>query len=88
MKKLKKINLHNLSQAEMASSELNLLRGGSGAYKCACVSICADAICKCVTVGDSGIFTNSASTTEVYMSSSLTEKTNSDQAAATTNKNT
>lgn len=35
MKKLEKLKLHHLSQAEMEKRELNLLRGGAG-YKCAC----------------------------------------------------
>lgn len=41
MKKLTKISLHNLSQAELAKKEENLLRGGQ--FSCAC----AGAACFC-----------------------------------------
>ena len=46
MKKLSKINLHNLSQAELSRREENLLRGGNepeidyGTLSCACVHAC------------------------------------------------
>ena len=43
MVKRKKINLHNLSQAEMASREQDMLKGGV----CACVTVCGDSICSC-----------------------------------------
>ena len=37
MKKLTKINLHNLSQAELSNHEKNLLRGGDyPVYACVC----------------------------------------------------
>lgn len=42
MKKQSKINLHNLSQSEVASRELSLLKGGV-----VCLAICGDQICKC-----------------------------------------
>lgn len=42
MKKLTKISLHNLSQAELAKKEENLLRGGE--FRCAC----AGSSCVCV----------------------------------------
>ena len=42
MKKLTQISLHNLSQAELAKKEENLLRGGD--FKCAC----AGSSCVCV----------------------------------------
>lgn len=35
MKKLNRINLHKLSQAELAKREENLLKGGNG-YTCSC----------------------------------------------------
>lgn len=39
--KLNKISLQNLSQAEMAKKEQNLLRGGNGDYElCPCISMC------------------------------------------------
>lgn len=46
MKKLFKINLHNLSQAELSRREENLLRGGNepeidyGTLPCVCVHAC------------------------------------------------
>lgn len=43
MKNLSKIKLHNLSQAEMASKEQSILKGGA-TY---CISVCLDAICAC-----------------------------------------
>lgn len=39
MKKLNRINLHQLSQAELAKREENLLKGGNNA-KAPCVSMC------------------------------------------------
>ncbi len=36
MKKLGKLNLHNLAQSEMAKREQNVIRGGI----CACVGVC------------------------------------------------
>ena len=39
MKKLNRINLHKLSQAELAKREENLLRGGSS-LPCLCVIAC------------------------------------------------
>lgn len=42
MKKQSKINLHNLSQSEVASRELSLLKGGA-----LCMAICEDQICGC-----------------------------------------
>ena len=47
MKKLSKINLHNLSQAELSRREENLLRGGNepeidgGTLPCVCVMACS-----------------------------------------------
>lgn len=47
-KKVSPIKLHNLSEAEMESRELNLLRGGSGDGKtCGCISICLYEDCLC-----------------------------------------
>ena len=82
MKKLKKINLHNLSQAEMASSELYLLKGGSGSYKCACISICKDAICRCETFGYSGSFSTSVSCAESFSASSIIQESLATKTAA------
>lgn len=60
MKNLSKIKLHNLSQAEMASKEQSILKGGA-TY---CISVCLDAICACNEVGDgSGNFPLSDSNT-------------------------
>lgn len=39
MKKLERLKLHNLSQAEMAKREQNLLKGGGG-YSCGCGTYC------------------------------------------------
>ena len=44
MKKLSKISLHNLSQAELAKREENLLKGGKS---CACIGACL-----CMYAGD------------------------------------
>lgn len=69
MKKIKKIRLHDLSQAEMADKEQNILRGGA-VY---CISICLDAVCKCNEEGDgSGYFPTSDSSTN--NASSIYEK--------------
>lgn len=57
MKKITKINLHTLSQAEMADRELNLLRGGSGS-QCACAAVCMQYSCLCKDSGDSGAYPN------------------------------
>lgn len=72
MKTVKKIKLHNLSQAEMADKEMNLLKGGSGlpGY---CVSVCLDAMCPCEDDG-SGTFPTSANITNKYINSSPTEE--------------
>lgn len=48
MKKLNKISLHNLSQAELAKREANLLRGGE--YTCTCAG---GAVCECENTGTS-----------------------------------
>ena len=40
MKKLSKINLHNLSQVELSKREENLLRGGLSACYCMCSTTC------------------------------------------------
>lgn len=37
MKKLRKMNLHNLSRAEMAKKEMNALKGG---IYCHCTCMC------------------------------------------------
>lgn len=51
-KKISPIKLHNLSEAEMETRELNLLRGGSGTNpKCPCISICLPQNCYCGSVG-------------------------------------
>ncbi len=51
MKKLSKIKLNYLSQAEMSEKEQSLLIGGGyEGYKCACVSVCTDSICACIEV--------------------------------------
>lgn len=55
MRKISKIKLHDLSQAEMADRELNLLRGGSG-VQCACVAMCMPTSCVCREHDDSGLF--------------------------------
>lgn len=72
MKNVKKIKLHNLSQAEMADKEMNLLKGGSGlpGY---CISICLDAICKCPE-DSSGVFTTDYTILETHDSSSTTQE--------------
>lgn len=46
MKKLNKISLHNLSQAELAKREANLLKGGE--HTCACAS---GGVCTCNNAG-------------------------------------
>ena len=46
MKKLTRIHLHNLSQAELAKKEENMLKGG---YNCACAG---SAICPCAYAGE------------------------------------
>ena len=48
MKKLRKLNLSNLSKAEMTEREKNAIRGG------AC--ICWGDLCACVEIADSGYF--------------------------------
>lgn len=51
-KKISPIKLHNLSEAEMETRELNLLRGGSGTdVKCPCISICLPENCTCMSAG-------------------------------------
>lgn len=50
-KKISPIKLHNLSEAEMGTRELNLLRGGSGADPCACASACVGSNCTCGSWG-------------------------------------
>lgn len=50
MKKLTKINLHNLSQAELSRREENLLRGGEGF--CICAGACSGANCGCLYYGE------------------------------------
>ena len=51
-KKISPIKLHNLSEAEMETRELNLLRGGSGFdTKCPCVSACVGSNCTCSSGG-------------------------------------
>lgn len=45
MKKLTRIHLHNLSQAELAKKEENLLKGG---FNCACAG---GAYCPCAYAG-------------------------------------
>lgn len=55
-KKISPIKLHNLSEAEMETRELNLLRGGSGTgEKCPCVSICLPKNCTCMSAGLSNV---------------------------------
>lgn len=78
MKNVKKIKLHNLSQAEMADKEMNLLKGGSGlpGY---CISICLDSICKCAEDG-SGVFPADKTTQQTYESSSITDENNAEKA--------
>lgn len=71
MKNLSKIKLHNLSQAEMASKEQSILKGGT-AY---CVSICVDAACACSEIDGTGIYPLSNSTAENNMNSPTTEMT-------------
>lgn len=74
MKNLSKIKLHNLSQAEMASKEQSILKGG----KVYCVSICEDAVCACSEIDGTGIFPLSNSTAENNINSPTTEMTVSD----------
>ncbi len=51
MKKLSKIKLNYLSQAEMSEKEQSMLIGGGyEGYKCACVSVCENSICACIEV--------------------------------------
>lgn len=53
-KKISPIKLHNLSEAEMETRELNLLRGGSGTdQQCPCVTICMPQNCICSSGGPS-----------------------------------
>lgn len=40
MKKLTRIHLHNLSQAELAKREENMLKGGID-YPCVCMMLCS-----------------------------------------------
>lgn len=47
MKKLGKLNLHNLSQAEIAKKEMNMLKGGQ---ECSCTCGCYYA-CPCKYTG-------------------------------------
>lgn len=49
MKKLSRINLHNLSQAELAKREEKLLKGGSQ-IECACACV-GGVICGCKYAG-------------------------------------
>ncbi len=49
MKKLSKISLHNLSQAELAKREENLLRGGDNNVYLPCVCIVG---CTCLYAGE------------------------------------
>lgn len=49
MKKLRKMNLHNLSQAEMAKKEMNALKGGIYCH-CTCMCRC-DSSCGCKYAG-------------------------------------
>lgn len=48
MKKLNRINLHNLSQAELAKREENLLKGGNS---CQCDAACGGRNCGCLYAG-------------------------------------
>lgn len=73
MKKLNKISLHNLSQAEMASREQNLVRGG---YTCACASVCMDDACICKE-DISGNFSTSNSAMGSYIGGGASDSTNS-----------
>lgn len=62
MKKLAKIKLHQLSQAEMIDKELNMLVGGfgSGSSKCACAAVCLSETCSCSELVDgSGVYLTS-----------------------------
>lgn len=56
MRKISKIKLHDLSQAEMADRELNLLRGGGSGVQCACATVCMPTSCVCKEHGDSGLY--------------------------------
>ena len=49
MKKLSKINLHNLSQVELAKREEKLLKGGSS---CECNAACGGRNCGCLYAGE------------------------------------
>lgn len=49
MKKLKKLSLHNLSQAEMTKKEMSILTGGSGICRCKCYCSCS---CGCNYSGE------------------------------------
>lgn len=71
MKEVRKIKLHSLSQAEMAEKEMNLLKGGYDVN--ICVSICMDAVCKCLE-DSNGNFPISEGTIETYMTTNMTER--------------
>lgn len=73
MKKLTKINLHSLSQAEMADRELNLLKGGSGML-CACVGVCMGDSCACDELGDSGTYPLSTAIQHLHDTGDNTEE--------------
>lgn len=49
MKKLNRINLHKLSQAELAKREENLLKGGNS---CQCDATCGGSNCGCSYAGE------------------------------------
>lgn len=72
--KLNKISLQNLSQAEMAKKEQNLLRGGVGDEKrCPCMAAC---MCTGYTTAESG-----------YYEGSNMMKLNDDEATPVANSN-
>lgn len=81
MKKVKKIKLQNLSQTEMAEKEMNLLKGGGNVH--VCISVCLDAICKCLE-GENGSFPIAEGVREAYGATTITEKGYSDFVAKTT----
>ncbi|WP_294477548.1 TIGR04149 family rSAM-modified RiPP [uncultured Bacteroides sp.] len=72
------IKLHNLSEAEMETRELNLLRGGSGSDKrCPCVSACLPDNCSCMSAGLAHVVKEASSgNTEERESSAVTSMSN------------
>lgn len=77
MKKLTKINLHCIGQAELAKKQQNLLMGGEG--KCACAG---SAYCPCAYAG-----VQTSPNDSYYGGSSTNDNSNANFAQQVTNKN-